>query len=479
MSNLTFRITGGTDVGLYRSNNEDNFIINADLSKSDWFIPSDTNLEIELSDVGSLFVVADGMGGMNAGEVASAIAIDTVKEMFTRDDFSSIIGSDQEIEQFMKSVIEVADEKIKAKVVEDSSTSGMGTTIVMAWVVDQKVHVAWCGDSRAYLFNTKSGLVRLSKDHSYVQQLVDEGKLDPELAFDHPDSNIITRSLGDSLSKAMPDYMSRKLSEGDIILLCSDGLCGLCRDEEIVDVLDGEYESIEQLKAQLIEKALAAGGYDNVTVALFQTVTAETVVADSMQLTTSDVGRDEDKPKKFAIKKWSIAAAILALVALGLILTNKDKESENPNPPTQELVGADKIDDKTADNVEPQSEPATTDDATAEKTQSADTVKQKGFIAWVKKLFTKKKAEEAPAVVDKESQHALTDGEPTKTDAAVENSAPSDESAVENLLKNKKDSIVTDDIKRDSLTQHVINTEVAETDENRETEKTSENKNQK
>lgn len=341
MSNLTFRITGGTNVGLIRSNNEDNFIINADLSKSDWFIPSDTNLAIELGESGCLFVVADGMGGMNAGEVASAIAIDTIKEKFTRDDFSSIVGSDDEIALFMKESIEVADENIKAKVLEDKSTAGMGTTIVMAWVIGQKVHIAWCGDSRAYLFNTKSGLVPLSKDHSYVQQLVDEGKLDPELAFDHPDSNIITRSLGDSATKARPDYMSRKLSEGDLILLCSDGLCGLCRDDEIVEVLAGEYDSIEQLKTRLIERALEAGGYDNVTVALFQTLQTESVVASEMQQTSTDIGRVDllPTPPRRKLQRLLTRVAMLAvLVTLAFVLIPNNKEDkqdqDQPDPTT-------------------------------------------------------------------------------------------------------------------------------------------------
>lgn len=331
MSNLTFRITGGTNVGLIRSNNEDNFIINADLSKSDWFIPSDTNLAIELGELGCLFVVADGMGGMNAGEVASAIAIDTIKEKFTRDDFSSIVGSDDEIALFMKESIEVADENIKAKVLEDKSTAGMGTTIVMAWVIGQKVHIVWCGDSRAYLFNTKSGLVPLSKDHSYVQQLVDEGKLDPELAFDHPDSNIITRSLGDSATKAIPDYMSRKLSEGDLILLCSDGLCGLCRDDEIVEVLAGEYDSIEQLKTRLIERALEAGGYDNVTVALFQTLQTESVVASEMQQTSTDIGRVDllPTPPRRKLQRLLTKVAMLAvLITLAFVFIPNNKENK-------------------------------------------------------------------------------------------------------------------------------------------------------
>ena len=277
MTNLSFRITGATHEGLVRTNNEDNFIINANLSEDNWFIPSNTDQDIELSDAGCLFVVADGMGGMNAGEVASAIAVETIRELFTREEFESITETDQDIELFMNQAIVQADEKIKNHVAEDPSTEGMGTTIVMAWVVKGKVHISWCGDSRAYLFNPKFGIVRLSKDHSYVQQLVDENKLDAESAFDHPDSNIITRSLGDSRTKAAPDYMSRRLSAGDQILLCSDGLCGLCRDEEIAEQLTQKYSSIEQLKVRLLNRALEAGGFDNITVVLFQVANQDDV----------------------------------------------------------------------------------------------------------------------------------------------------------------------------------------------------------
>lgn len=284
MTDITFKLTAATNVGLIRSNNEDNFIVCPNLdSKSAWFVPDTPDQTLTLSKSGALFVVADGMGGMNAGEVASAIAIETVQEMFSQDDYSSIINDDNKICKYMKRVVEKADRNIKERVKRDSSTEGMGTTIVMGWVIGCRVHICWCGDSRAYLFNPQVGLKRLSKDHSYVQQLVDEGKLDPELAFDHPNSNIITRSLGDSSQKAMPDYMSQRLSSGDIILLCSDGLCGLCDDPEILEVMSQEAESIDDVKNRLITAALNAGGHDNVTLTLFQVVHAPEATSFGMQ----------------------------------------------------------------------------------------------------------------------------------------------------------------------------------------------------
>lgn len=271
MSDITFKLTAATNVGLVRTNNEDNFIVNPDLTKAEWSMGESPDCIFNLGRNGCLLVVADGMGGMNAGEVASELAIRGVRRAFSAAvDFTKIIESSNHVEAFMKKVIVDADSDIKNRVKQDPTTSGMGTTIVMAWVIGNTVHVAWCGDSRAYIFNRQSGLSRLSRDHSYVQELVDAGKLDPELAFDHPNSNIITRSLGDSSVKAEPDYVCRRISAGDYILLCSDGLCGLCRDEEILSVLMRDHDTLEEYESDLFTAALEAGGHDNITIALFE-----------------------------------------------------------------------------------------------------------------------------------------------------------------------------------------------------------------
>jgi len=335
MPDMFFRLTAGTDVGRIRTNNEDNFIVNDDLESKDWFVP-DTLSEggIELKPSGCVFAVADGMGGMNAGEVASAMAIDTVKELFSMEDFSKTIDSPKHIEAFLREVIEKADERIKARVKEEPETSGMGTTIVLVWVTEGIAHVVWCGDSRAYLFNSASGLIRLTKDHSYVQQLVDSGKLDKELAFDHPDSNIITRSLGDTNSKAQPDYVSRELSEGDRILLCSDGLCGLCRDEEIMQIMADNPDNIEECKGRLIDAALEAGGYDNVTVALFELVKKPEDKAPSLE-TTNDAKNAKKRKKR---QRLLIAAVLILLAAAALAVLYKFGKLDIPTESIKTLL---------------------------------------------------------------------------------------------------------------------------------------------
>lgn len=272
MSRVKFRMTAGTNVGCVRTNNEDNFIINEDLSQSDWFLPQDTSQVITLGRDGCVLVVADGMGGLNAGEVASAIAVETVKQSFLDADLQKVAKTSKAIEKFMRDIVIKSDQAIKKHVKAHPETQGMGTTLIFIWVHGTTAHMVWCGDSRAYIYNEETGLVRFSKDHSYVQQLVDEGKLDEDLAFDHPESNIITRCLGDFQDRAKPDYKARELHSGDILLICSDGLCGLCRDEEILHIMQQTSTDIELCKQTLIQGALDAGGYDNVTLALFETV---------------------------------------------------------------------------------------------------------------------------------------------------------------------------------------------------------------
>lgn len=316
MSNSSVKLTAGTNVGLVRTNNEDNFTVNIDLTHNDWLIPSDSQA-ISLGEYGALLVVADGMGGMNAGEVASEIAVNTIEDFFSIEDFSPIIDTEQHIAQFLTSAIVKADEAIRQHVIEEPETEGMGTTIVMAWVLRNRVHIAWCGDSRAYKFNKTSGLTRLSKDHSYVQQLVDEGALPPEEAFDFLYSNIITRSLGDTNSVVKPDYKSFPLADGDNIILCSDGLCGICRDAEILEAMNNmDLDNITACRDALIKMALDAGGDDNVTVAILQYQTSDNV-EDFLHTVMF-----KSKPL-YKKKLFYIPVLIIALIVTPMLLPDK------------------------------------------------------------------------------------------------------------------------------------------------------------
>lgn len=343
MSDITFKMTAETNVGLVRTNNEDNFIVNPDLShKDNWFVPGDAEQVISLGERGCVLVVADGMGGMNAGEVASEIAVASVKNSFSNiEDYSTITEDIDRISSFLKKAVVEADAAIKKRLKEDPSTSGMGTTIVVVWVVKTTAHIVWCGDSRAYLFKPDSCIIKLTKDHSYVQELVDSGKLDAELAFDHPNSNIITRSLGDSPSKAQPDYACRELQKDDIILLCSDGLCGLCRDEEIAKVMS-ESDTLDICRDNLIQAALNAGGYDNVTLVLMKMVSMGDEDSIHATATINDLKSVKKRKRRTSLIIFLIILSVLAyLVVSGLSRTgdvrNIGRQVENQVIPQQGL----------------------------------------------------------------------------------------------------------------------------------------------
>lgn len=267
MSEVKIKLAAGTNVGLIRQNNEDNFVVSSDLSTSEWLIPQ-VDEYVDLGEFGALLTVADGMGGANAGEVASAKAIETIQEFFVSEKLEKVNPDDDSIQEYMKTVVKQADLNILNCSKDDPNKEGMGTTIVMAWILGDKVYVCWCGDSRCYVLNKHNGLIRLSKDHSFVQELVDKGELEPQYANDHPLSNIVTRCLGDVENRSNPETRVYPLHNGDTIMLCSDGLCGLCQDDEIMSRMAEYRKDPTACKNELISLALNNGGYDNVTVAL-------------------------------------------------------------------------------------------------------------------------------------------------------------------------------------------------------------------
>lgn len=301
---VSFKMFAGTDVGL-RDNNEDNFTICPDLTSNEWIMPADHQQVIPLGECGCLMVVADGMGGQNAGEVASAIAIDTVQKMFAPGCLTDdVISKPSTIKDYLRTVISKADLNVKKYSQGHPEAEGLGSTIVMAWAIGETLYVGWLGDSRAYSYMPGQGVMRLSKDHSYVQQLVDKGVLTDIEAMNHPNSNIITRSLGDMAQKARADVGEFHLEEGEIILLCSDGLCGVCTDDEIANVLSEESDDLQICRERLTGLALENGGSDNITISLMQVVSADNKGADS-------------KPK-YRIPLWSIISGSVVLLAIAL-----------------------------------------------------------------------------------------------------------------------------------------------------------------
>ena len=287
--NISFRLVAYTDAAgkyspdAFRSGNEDNFFVEDDLTDASTNKVSQDEV-LQLGELGMLMAVADGMGGMNAGEVASQIAVDTVKGAFNKETLTEpVIATPQARQKYLESVIKQADKKIKSEARKDSSREGMGSTIILAWLFNDELTISWCGDSRAYIFNEKSGIRLISQDHSYVQELVNKGLLTYNQTFDHPQNNIITRSLGDPTKDAKPESKTIKVGKGDIILLCSDGLSGVLRDrktydgngqllpeENIEDIIRTHTSSMKECREALWVAAERGGWYDNVTAILCQ-----------------------------------------------------------------------------------------------------------------------------------------------------------------------------------------------------------------
>lgn len=293
MDGIKFRLAARTDAaGKYNPNaplegNEDNMFVDCflDDNKQGVFMG---DVIVDLSERGCLMVVADGMGGMNAGEVASDIAIKTVEKYFAPGKLDEKVFKDSKSRiSYMEEVVVAADAAIKADSTSNPEHEGMGSTIIMAWLCDNEICLTWCGDSRAYLFRPGQGFWQVSKDHSYVQGLVDEGKITEVEAFDHPYGNIITRSLGDPDKKARPESRSFKVYQDDIFMLCSDGLSGVVRDrktyrdgqrldtDNLEDIIAENRESMAECRDRLFEAAQRNDWYDNVTAILCEIVQGE------------------------------------------------------------------------------------------------------------------------------------------------------------------------------------------------------------
>ena len=312
-----FKLGAQTNVGCVRTNNEDNFVVSADLNAGESLLLRDCHSIFTLGNKVAMLVVADGMGGLEAGEIASRIAVDTMKEFFSADKITDEIVKDAStIRKYMYEAVVAADNAIKRKSREEKGVKSMGTTLVAAWLFDGYANIIWCGDSRGYLFNPVSGLAQVTKDHSYVQELVDSGRLLPEYAFDHPDSNIITRSLGNPQKAANPDFVRLPLQEGEVILLCTDGLNSMLRDEEIEAVMQETSNEIDTCTKALIQGALDLGGHDNVTVVLCQIVPEENKpsVQDMQQTVSTFTEKERKKPlRKFVL--WTVAFVFVLLLA--------------------------------------------------------------------------------------------------------------------------------------------------------------------
>lgn len=236
----TFSIT---DTGVTREMNQD------------YYFATDTNL----GNLPNLFIVADGMGGHKAGDYASRHTIERVVASISR-------NSSEEPVTIIQEAISKANELLVDESNEDETKSGMGTTLVIATLVGDKLIVANVGDSRLYVI---SDMVRqITRDHSLVDEMVRLGELNPSEARSHPDKNIITRAIG-AQKNVKADFFEVELAKDDYVLMCTDGLTNMVRDEEILDIVRSEKEP-EAIAHKLVRMANNNGGRDNITVTIIK-----------------------------------------------------------------------------------------------------------------------------------------------------------------------------------------------------------------
>ena len=216
------------------------------------------------------FIVADGMGGHNAGEVASKMAVETFIQAASAFDATHIRLSSlpDRLSKFIKETVFKIDRKIIKKARSGDNCFGMGTTAVMCAVFGKTAVIGNVGDSRAYIANKYTGVKQITVDHSYVEELKKSGYLTQEEVANHPKKNAITRALG-FLEEEGADIFIKELSRGERILLCTDGLNSMVSDEAIADIVNGNLFLTLACK-KLIKTANDNGGTDNITVAVIQ-----------------------------------------------------------------------------------------------------------------------------------------------------------------------------------------------------------------
>lgn len=240
------RIVGKTDIGMVRDTNQDAFKI------------------VALGTGAGLALVCDGMGGARGGDTASSIAKTVIADT-VREKYEDIMGADA-VKTLIREAVLNANRAVYQMAKEHPEFAGMGTTVVLVLLYQNRAYIAHVGDSRLYFYHDGE-LSQLTRDHSFVQEMVDRGVLTESEARVHPDKNIITRAVGVHWDVEI-DLHTVELSAGDRLLLCTDGLSNLCSNEEIAQVL-GQL-SIEEGAEALIRMANQGGGHDNITVVIVE-----------------------------------------------------------------------------------------------------------------------------------------------------------------------------------------------------------------
>ncbi len=238
-----------TDIGKKRKLNQD-YVFSSDR---------------RIGNLSNVFIVADGMGGHNAGDYASRFTVDTMVEEIERSFEHSPV-------KILEHAIKIANRKLRDKAAENPNLFGMGTTVVAATVLGRYLQVANVGDSRCYVINDR--ITQITRDHSLVEEMVRMGGIDRETARTQLDKNIIPRDIGDN-ERVDIDFFNVELNRGDIVLMCSDGLTNMLEDEEIRMIVSGQRDIIEKAQ-KLVVAANNNGGKDNIAVILIEPFAEET-----------------------------------------------------------------------------------------------------------------------------------------------------------------------------------------------------------
>ena len=244
-NDMELHVHGETETGMVRDHNEDSILI--------------LGGEQSPPGIDALLVVADGMGGHAAGEVASKLTVDHIKDQFTSGAFSTATAD--ELEAALRALLQRVNQVVYTAG-QDTDKRGMGTTCTLVAIKDNHLYFAHVGDSRAYLLRDKN-LEQLTDDHSWVEEMVRAGSLSKEEARTHPNRNVITRAIGLE-ANVVVDTGDCALRGGDLVMLCSDGLNSMISDEEIHNVLKAS--SHKTACTELIAAANQSGGHDNTSV---------------------------------------------------------------------------------------------------------------------------------------------------------------------------------------------------------------------
>jgi len=302
--NIQNDIISASDIGLVRKVNED-------------------SCGIAKTPNGTLCVVCDGMGGHAGGDEASRIAVSCIIQYFEKDIYS-------DIRQALKEALDFANMQIIGTTLENPELKGMGTTACVLLLQDEQVWLAHIGDSRIYLYVAKEErLHRLTKDHSYVQGLIDQGIIYEEEAESHPDRNRILKALGlrEDLQAEIVEHPVLPAKD-DVFLICSDGLSGMVSDKQIQTILS-QKTSLQEKETVLMSVAKDAGGLDNIT---FQLIRINDSPHKRSVYASKNNSFQKEEKKSRELKSTLFVIAVVAILLLGFFLNRKTGQKQSDMP---------------------------------------------------------------------------------------------------------------------------------------------------